>query len=78
MKIKKIVPAQATASNGGGVTGCMGGACPAIYETEDGNYLVQGLVLSQDQKLGVVLPHGEDAVLIPKGLLREFAERYKF
>ncbi|MEU8224201.1 hypothetical protein [Kribbella sp. NPDC048915] len=44
--------------------------CPSYYATDDGRYIVQGYKLTSDHARGqlVNFPHGEDAVIITKGL----------
>jgi hypothetical protein len=52
-------------------TGCNGGTCPTLYETESGDFLVQGFIvedLSTMDEIGTV-PQGESVVRVPRELL---------
>lgn len=73
MTIKKIVSMENMSNNltddGGGVYGCLTGSCPTVYQTDNGDYVVQGFVLSNADKQILSLPENEDAVLIPKKLI---------
>lgn len=60
-----------------GIGNCMGGSCPSIYETEDGDFVVQGYLIASNDKGSIGLPPGEDAVLIPRRLLEAFARHQK-
>lgn len=55
--------------NGGGPEACLTGSCPTVFETDDGNFVFQGFVLSAAQKAMLNIAENEDAVLIPKALL---------
>jgi hypothetical protein len=52
------------------VSGCNGGTCPAVYETDQGTYLVQGAVVTDDDALAALrLPPGETVVEVPAEIL---------
>jgi hypothetical protein len=51
------------------LAGCDDGNCPKVYETENGDYVVQGYTVAPAE-LGD-LPAGESAVQIPRALLAE-------
>lgn len=55
------------------VAGCSGGTCPAVYEDDRGNYLVQGVAVAATS-VHVTLPDGEALVSIPRGLLAELVK----
>jgi hypothetical protein len=53
------------------------GQCPTLYETETGDYVVQGHELTDEEALGQlrdVLP-GERFVVVPRELLTRFAPK---
>lgn len=52
------------------VAGCSGGNCPAIYEDDRGNYLVQGATVPAEL-VDLTLSAGEALVEIPRGLVAE-------
>ncbi|MGP3969230.1 hypothetical protein [Streptomyces sp. 6N223] len=50
------------------------GSCPSLYETEDGDIVVQGYKLTDPEALSQlrdVLP-GEEFVIVPRSLLDSF------
>lgn len=51
-----------------GPTGCGGGTCPTVYETENGTIVVQGYVVNASD-FDLELPPGETAVELPRSLL---------
>ena len=61
MNLKKL--------NSGGQA-CAGGACPAIYETDEGDFVVQGKQLDSSSLSGIKLGQNENAVIIPKSILK--------
>ena len=48
---------------------CPGSACPKIFESDRGTYVVQGYVLDAPTKDTLTLPEGESAVEIPVELI---------
>jgi hypothetical protein len=49
---------------------CDDGDCPAIYATDRGSFIVQGLSVTDPQALAALhLPSGEAAVEIPRSLI---------
>lgn len=54
---------------------CLGGSCPAVYEDETGQLVIQGTILTSTQRASLRLPNGEDAVLIPSELLNAAVQR---
>lgn len=58
-------------------TTSQGGGCPTLYETDSGDYVVQGDQLTDPEALAQlkdVLP-GETFVMIPRALLTRFAPK---
>ncbi|WP_329106560.1 hypothetical protein OG792_01335 [Micromonospora sp. NBC_01699] len=58
-------------------TGCNGGTCPTLYETESGDFLVQGFIVEDSgtmDEIGTV-PQGEGVVRVPRELLSSFLGR---
>lgn len=55
-------------------SGCKGGSCPTIYETEEGNIVVQGYVLNEQS--GVDVPEGESLVELPKGFVEGLKQHF--
>ena len=54
--------------------GCLGGACPTVYRSEDGRFFIQGYVVTKAIKGSVNVPTGENLVEIPEQLLRNAAK----
>ena len=54
---------------------CRGGRCPAVFETDDGDFIVQGFVLSKEDRGALDIPGDEDAVRIPRSLLDQLRSR---
>ena len=49
---------------------CQGGEkCPAIYRTENGDYIVQGYVIRDRSSLGIEVGPEEDVLRLPKALI---------
>ncbi|MEU4237293.1 hypothetical protein [Actinoplanes sp. NPDC026619] len=51
--------------------GCNGGTCPTLYQTESGDFLIQGFIVEDSgtmDEIGVV-PQGESVVRVPRELL---------
>ena len=73
MMLKKIVSMSdfevKAKAEGGGPEMCLTGSCPTIYETDNGEIVIQGFVMSQEDKAKIALAANEDAVIIPKELL---------
>ncbi|WP_100839345.1 hypothetical protein [Kitasatospora fiedleri] len=52
---------------------CNNGTCPTLWGTENGNYVVQGYVITDPERLAELdLPEGETAVMIPASVLEEY------
>lgn len=52
---------------------CKNGACPTLWGTENGDYVVQGLVITDPRRLAELnLPDGESAVVIPASVLEGY------
>lgn len=49
---------------------CFTESFPIIFETDDGNFVFQGFVLSATQKTMLNMVENEDAVIIPKDFTR--------
>ncbi|MEZ4848225.1 MAG: hypothetical protein R3B93_06330 [Bacteroidia bacterium] len=56
---------------------CTESSCPTIYKNQDGNYVIQGFKLKSQDKKGISIPEGEDAILVPADFLKEFIEKQK-
>lgn len=54
---------------------CRGGRCPAVFETGDGQLVVQGFRLSDEDRRQLDIPGDEDAVRIPKTLIDQLLGR---
>lgn len=50
---------------------CDGGGCPAVYETSRGTYVIIGRRMSVGEKEGLPMDGIEDALEVPRELLRE-------
>ncbi len=52
---------------------CEGGPCPTVYETDDGDFGVQGTRLTDPEALAQLedMPEDEAVVVIPRELLAE-------
>lgn len=50
--------------------GCAGSACPTVYESDRDTLVIQGLKLSEEDKNSIKLPDTEDAIEIPKSLIK--------
>ena len=60
------------AGDGDGPSACLTGSCPTIYKLENGDFAIQGFVLSSDDKQNLSIASNEDVVLIPKELMDKF------
>ncbi|MCC6678635.1 MAG: hypothetical protein IT436_15990 [Phycisphaerales bacterium] len=56
---------------------CRGKTCPSVYETEGGDYIVQGALLASGHRAELAIPAGEDAVRVPGALLKQLAARIR-
>jgi hypothetical protein len=51
------------------LAGCSGGTCPAVYATDRGTYVVQGVIVTDPDALAAVsLPEQETLVEVPAEL----------
>ena len=52
-----------------------GGNSPALWETDDGQYVIQGFMLDSDalEQVGTI-PGGEAVIRVPKQLMRHLKE----
>ena len=57
----------------GGHSGCHGGHCPTIYETETGSFVIQGYTVTEETNAD--LGPGESLVEIPASLLQGLIAR---
>lgn len=55
--------------------GCAGGKCPKILINENGDALVQGLVVDNATKKELNVPEGEDVIFVPKSVFQEFVKQ---
>ena len=53
--------------------GCSASACPSVYATDRGTYIVQGNVVGERARQELTLPAGETAVEIPQEMLLKLA-----
>lgn len=56
---------------------CGGGRCPKILTNENGDALVQGLLVDNATKKELNVPEGEDVVFVPKEVFQEFVKLKK-
>jgi len=54
---------------------CGGGGCPAVYETDQGTYLVVGRRLSAEEKASLSMDVIEDALEVPGELLASLVQK---
>jgi hypothetical protein len=54
---------------------CGGGGCPAVYETDQGTYLVVGRRLSDAEKANLSMDAIEDALEVPGELLASLVQK---
>jgi hypothetical protein len=54
---------------------CVGGGCPAVYETDQGTFLVVGRRLSEKEKAQVSIDAIEDALEVPAELLASLVKK---
>jgi len=54
---------------------CGGGGCPAVYETDQGTYLVVGRRLSAEEKATLSMDAIEDALEVPGELLASLVRK---
>jgi hypothetical protein len=72
--IGKLYQSNAPYSNG---LLCETGGCPAVYETDQGTYLVVGRRLNAAEKAGLSIDSIEDALEIPSELLEGLMKKLK-
>ena len=56
---------------------CGGGACPKILINDDGDALVQGLLVDEATKKKLTIPEGEGLVFVPNSVIKEFLKQSK-
>ena len=54
---------------------CNGGSCPAVYETSRGTYVIIGRRMSAEEKAELPMDCIEDALEVPRELLKESAPK---
>jgi hypothetical protein len=59
-----------------GGSGCASGPCPAVYQTENDTFVVQGFAVDP-AKVGITLPPGELLVEIPRYVLENALARVR-
>jgi hypothetical protein len=57
-----------------GGSGCASGPCPAVYETENQTFVIQGFTVDP-AKAGIAVPPGELLVEIPRYILENALAR---
>ncbi len=43
------------------------GDSPTLYETDEGQYVIQGFTIDPEMRAQLNIPAGEDAIRVPKG-----------
>lgn len=58
-------------------TGCNGGTCPTLYETDSGDFLVQGFIVEDSSTMDEIgtVPQGESVVRVPRELLSSLLDQ---
>jgi len=51
--------------------GCGDGPCPAVYVTDDGDYVIQGYNMSDCDREKMNMALNESAVFVPKDLIKD-------
>ncbi len=52
---------------------CKNGTCPTLWGTENGDYVVQGYMITAPERLAELnLPAGESAVVVPSEVLESY------
>lgn len=72
ISMDSLNPKEIKSKTGDGPSACLTGSCPTIYKTENGDFAIQGFVLSSEDKQNLNIAANEDVVLIPKQLLDKF------
>lgn len=54
---------------------CADGSCPTIYETDRNSFLIQGFILSKEDKEKINLPESEDVIEVPADFLASFLKK---
>ncbi|MFA7192013.1 MAG: hypothetical protein WC089_01800 [Candidatus Paceibacterota bacterium] len=54
---------------------CSGSSCPTIYESSNGSIIVQGFKITNEERNTILIPQGEDMVVIPKSLIEKIIKR---
>ena len=57
-----------------GPNGCAGGACPTIYQSDDGRYFIQGYETDETTRSGIKLPDKENLVEVNADLIKAIKE----
>lgn len=55
---------------------CRGGRCPAVFETDGNDLIVQGFAVEESAKQGMDIPGDEDVVRVPRSLLQQLYGRW--
>ena len=56
---------------------CNDSTCPTIYQDEtSGSFVIQGFILAPETKAKILIPNGEDVVVVPKEFLKKFLEGF--
>jgi hypothetical protein len=71
---KLIHKSDAAYSNG---LRCGGGACPAVYATDQGTFFVVGRRLSAQEKASLAIDAIEDALEVPADLLQAISSKLR-
>jgi hypothetical protein len=56
---------------------CTAGGCPKILINENGDALIQGLLVDESVKKSLNVPKSEDIVFVPKSIIQEFVKQNK-
>jgi hypothetical protein len=59
----------------GGSTGCHGGPCPTVYQTDRDSFVVQGNRIDSSEITDLQVPSHESVVEIPQWLVRDLVSK---
>ena len=67
---------QSTFKKLGLIKMCGGGRCPRIFKDTNGDYIIQGIKVSDEIKTSLNPLENEDIVKLPKSLIDELRENW--
>jgi hypothetical protein len=56
-------------------SGCHGGSCPTIYESDRDTFIVQGNLMKPNEINDLAIPSNEGVVEIPRALAQALADK---